>query len=74
VLSGIVKLLQERGALSVQEISLALGIDSSALTPMLEMLVRKEKILKVELPCKTGCAGGCAKSDTMTFYKPATKN
>ena len=70
MLSGIVKLLSERrGALSVQEISLALGIESSALQPMLEMLVRKGKILKVELPCKTGCGGGCAKSDTMTFFK-----
>ena len=69
MLSAIVKLLNERGALSVQEISLALGIESSALHPMLEMLVRKGKILKVELPCKTGCAAGCSTSDTMTFYK-----
>ena len=71
MLSGIIKLLKERGALSVQEISLALDIESSALHPMLEMLVAKGKILKVELPCKTGCAGGCTKSDTMIFYKPA---
>ena len=71
MLSGIVQLLEERGALSVQEIALALDIDSSALHPMLGMLERKGRILKVELPCKTGCAGGCAKSDTMTFYKPA---
>ncbi len=69
MLSGIVKLLKERGALSVQEIALALEIDSSALHPMLDMLVQKGKILKVELPCKTGCAGGCSKSDSMTFYK-----
>lgn len=71
MLSSIVKLLQDRGALSVQEISLALGIESSALHPMLEMLVQKGKLLKVELPCKTGCAGGCSKSDSMTFYKSA---
>ena len=70
MLSSIVKLLQERGALSVQEIGLAIGIDSSALHPMLEMLVQKGKVLKVELPCKTGCAGGCTQSDTMIFYKP----
>ena len=70
MLSSIVKLLKERGgALSVQELSLALDIDSGALHPMLEMLVRKGKILKVELPCKTGCAGGCTQSDTMIFYK-----
>jgi predicted transcriptional regulator len=70
MLSSIVNLLKERsGALSVQEIALALDIESSALHPMLEMLVRKRKIIKVELPCKTGCAGGCSKSDTMIFYK-----
>ncbi|MCF7816334.1 MAG: FeoC-like transcriptional regulator [Kiritimatiellales bacterium] len=71
MLTSIVKLLQDRGALSVQEISLALGIESSALHPMLEMLVQKGKLLKVDLPCNTGCAGGCSKSDTMTFYKPS---
>lgn len=72
MLSSIVKLLQERGgALSVQEISLALDVDSSALYPMLEMLVRKGKIIKVELPCKTGCAGGCTQADTMVFYRAA---
>jgi predicted transcriptional regulator len=71
MLSGIVKLLRERGTLSVQEISLALDVESSALQPMLEMLVQKGKILKVELPCKTGCAGGCTKADSMTFYKAA---
>ena len=70
MLSSIINLLKERGgALSVQELSLALDIESGALHPMLEMLVRKGKILKVELPCKTGCAGGCTQSDTMIFYK-----
>ena len=69
MLSSIAKLLKERGALSVQEIGLALGIDSSALHPMLEMLAHKGKILKIELPCKTGCAGGCSQSDTMIFFK-----
>ena len=69
MLSLIIKLLNERGALSVQEISLALQIDSSALHPMLEMLARKGKVEKIELPCKTACAGGCTKSDSMIFYK-----
>jgi hypothetical protein len=74
VLSGIINLLNERGALSVQEIGLALGIDPSALHPMLGMLEQKGKILKVELPCKTACSGGCTKSDSMTFYKPRSGN
>lgn len=71
MLGSILQLLKERGALSVQEIALALDIESGALRPMLEMLERKRKIVKVELPCKTGCAGGCTQSDSMTFYKPA---
>ncbi len=70
MLGSIVKLLNEReGALSVQEISLALDIESSALHPMLELLERKGKIIKIELPCSTGCTGGCTESDTMIFYK-----
>lgn len=70
MLGSIVNLLNQRGTLSVQEIGLALKIESSALHPMLEMLERKGKIVKVELPCKTACAGGCTKSDSMIFYKP----
>ncbi len=70
MLSGILQLLNEHGgALSVQEISLALTIDSSALLPMLDLLERKGKVSKVELPCGSGCAGGCTKADSMTFYK-----
>ena len=68
MLSSIINLLTERGALSVQDISLALGIDSSALRPMLDMLERKGRILKVGLPCNN-CDGGCTNSDAMTFYK-----
>jgi predicted ArsR family transcriptional regulator len=69
MLGSIIKLLQERGAITIQEIALALEIDPGALKPMLDMLVSKGKIMKVELPCKTGCAGGCATADSMNFYK-----
>ncbi len=72
MLSQIPNLLRERGALSVQEIALALGIDPGALRPMLELLERKGKVVKIELPCKTACAGGCTQSDAMTFYKVMT--
>ena len=71
MLSNIIHILQERGALSVQEIALALDIESGALRPMLEVLVHKGKILRVELPCSTGCAGGCTQADSMIFYKSA---
>ncbi len=68
MLSQIQKLLRERGTLSVKEIALALKMDSSALHPMLEMLVRKDKIVKIELPCKHACAGGCTNSDSMRTF------
>lgn len=69
MLSSILKLLKERGTLSVQEIGLALQIDSGALRPMLELLEQKGRVLKVEIPCKKACTGGCTESDVMTFYK-----
>jgi len=69
MLSGILKLLNERGTLSVQEISLALEIETGALLPMLQLLRQKGRIEPVELPCKTGCAGGCTRSDSMIFYR-----
>ncbi len=69
MLSEIINLLSEHGARSVQEISLALEVDPSALRPMLEMLDGKGKITKVELPCKSGCGGGCTGSDSMTFFR-----
>lgn len=70
MLSSILKLLSERGTLSVQELALVLKIDSSALHPMLEMLVAKGKIEPVEIPCKSGC-GGCSSrcGDAMVYYK-----
>ena len=69
VLSSVIALLEERGTLSVLEISQQLEIESSALHPMLELLVRKAKIEKEELPCRSGCAGGCESADQMLFYK-----
>ena len=72
MLRSILNILNERGSLSVQEMALALGIAPSALHPMLDMLTRKGKIVKIELPCKGscgGCAGGCSDSDAMTFYQ-----
>ena len=69
VLSNMLALLDERGTLSVLEISQIVEVESSALHPMLELLERKAKIQKVELPCKSGCAGGCETADHMLFFK-----
>jgi len=73
MLSSIIKLLNERGTLSVQEMALALSIDSSALHPMLDLLEAKGKIQKLEIPCKGGCSNcvsKCTSADAMTYYKP----
>jgi len=69
VLSSILKLLKERGTLSVREIGLVLGIEVGALYPMLNLLERKGKVKKMELPCKKACTGGCTQSDAMMFYE-----
>ena len=69
MLSELLKLLRARGALSVEEISLAQGVDPGALRPMLELLEHKGKVIRVEIPCGKACAGGCRESDKMTFYK-----
>jgi predicted ArsR family transcriptional regulator len=69
VLKGILELLETRGTLSVLEISRALEVPSSALRPMLDFLVMKKKIVRVELPCSSGCAGGCEDADQLLFFK-----
>jgi len=71
VLSSIGQLLKERGALSVLEIGLALGIDPSALHPMLDLLERKGRIEKLALACGKSCSScpsRCSDPDAMTYY------
>ena len=73
MLSSIAKLLDERGVLSVQEIGLVLGIESSALHPMLDLLERKGRIKKLALACGKSCSScpsRCSDPDAMTYYKP----
>lgn len=66
----IIKVLNERGAMSVKELSLALQTDCAALHPMLDMLARKQKIEKLDLPCGGGCSScNCSDVDSLTYYK-----
>lgn len=70
--SEITKLLKERGSMSIRQLALALGIESGALIPMLEMLEGKGRILKIDLPCGTGCSScNCDNMDGLTYYKLA---
>ena len=70
MLSEIQKLLKERGAMSVKELALALKSDASALLPMLDLLVRKGRVVKLDLPCKGGCSCcDCADAALRVYYK-----
>ena len=72
MLSEIQKLLKERGAMSVKELALALKSDASALLPMLDLLVRKGRVVKLDLPCKGGCSScDCGDADLRAYYKSA---
>lgn len=74
MLSSIIDILKKRGSLSSKELALALDTSSSALTPMLEMLEAKGKIVKLDLPCGGGCSScNCADMDALTYYKAARK-
>lgn len=70
MLSDILELLNEHGALPVRDIALAKKVDVEALRPMLDLLERKGRIEKIEPRCK-GCASACASacSDAMIYYR-----
>ena len=68
MLKHILQLLSERGALSLQQIALAAQIDSSALEPMLELLLQKKKIYRIDPPCLGKCGGTCTNPHTMVLY------
>ena len=61
MLRQITKLLAERQHMSLGELSLHFHIDRRALEPMLEALVRKGRIRKLDMANAFGCPGcrGC---------------
>lgn len=73
MLGKILALLDERGALSVREIALALGIDPGALRPMLDLLERKGRVERLEPPCRKSCSACSCDSDAMTFFRGTGK-
>lgn len=58
MLSEILKLLDERGAMSLTEMSIHFQTDLSAMEGMLDMLEHKGRIERLQAKC-SGCSG-CA--------------
>ena len=56
MLSEILKLLKERGPMSLAEIALALGSETAAVEGMLETLEAKGRIKRLETKC-SNCKG-----------------
>lgn len=72
MLSQILKLLGEQGTLSLKEIAVQLHADISAVEGMLDMLVAKGRIERIETKCSL--CKGCAevkREDALLFKIPS---
>ena len=56
MLTEILKLLKERGPMSLRELSISLGTDLSAMEGMLDTLERKGRIARLDTKC-SNCKG-----------------
>ncbi|MBT6993861.1 MAG: hypothetical protein HN952_02790 [Candidatus Cloacimonetes bacterium] len=71
MLRKIKALFMQRKMLNIEEISQMLKISESALMGMLQILIQKKFIEKIEFDCKTcssGC-GSCAFANQKDVYK-----
>lgn len=57
MLTDIKQCLRKHGRLSLRELSLYFSITPAALEPMLDRLLEKGQIRRVEVGCDTPCAG-----------------
>ena len=67
-------LLKERGRMSLRELALHFSMSADAIEPMLDLLVRKNKIRQIDFSCESGktCAGcSCASRVDMMQYEIA---
>jgi len=72
LLLQIKKYIAERGTASLQEMAWHFRMENSALQPMLELLVKKGQIQKIE--CNSCCNGACSSCcpDAAEFYSITT--
>lgn len=72
MLSAIMKLLVERGPMSLSELSIHFHMESSAMDGMLSTLLAKGRIEKVHTQC-SGCKGcKSVKPEDAAIYKAVT--
>lgn len=57
MLTAIQQCLREHGRLSLRELALHFSITPAALEPMLDRLVQKGRIRRIDAGCDTPCAG-----------------
>ena len=72
MLRQIRELLEKHGRLSLRELSVHFSISSDALEPMLDLLIQKGQIRRIDFSCSSGktCAGcSCASRDDMLLYE-----
>lgn len=71
MLSEIKELLAQHGRLTLQELAQHFQMEANALEPMLQKLIDKEQITKIEAGCGGAPCPGCASScrEAMTAYE-----
>ncbi len=71
MLTEILELLEKHGRLSLRELAGYFGMEPAALEPVLDVLMRKERIRAVSAECSTaGSCKGCScssREDMLSF-------
>ena len=74
MLREIQQLLRDRGRLSLRELALHFRMEPDAVEPMLDLLVSKGRISRVDFHCSSGCSCSgcsCASRDDLLLYEIA---
>ena len=70
----VLELLDKHGRLSLLELAGYFGMESAAIEPVLDLLIRKGRILAVSTGCSSGgsCRGcSCSSRESMLIYEIA---
>ena len=67
ILAEVRDYLAARGRTPLTDLTAKFDVDTDAITPMLEHLVRKGRVRRIEAPGRCGACCGCA--DTLEVYE-----
>lgn len=70
MLSEIVRLVEKNNQISLKDIAIHFRMESSAVEPMMDILIRKEKVMNVLSGCAGGSCSGCScssREDMMVY-------